>query len=386
MQRGTIRQHHGSWTLFYYDDVLVEGKRVRKYISKKLVAVGDDYPTKRSVLLLAEKILAPLNAGTQVAESTMTVLDFIDNVYLPHVKKELRPSTYKDYNDIVRVHLRQRLGDVRLRDFRTVHGQRLMREITGVGHVTLLRVKSLLSGVFKHAKREGFLDGENPIRDVSVPGRPKKFRGPTYELYEIEDILAAISKHKKAFAVVSTAAFTGLRMSELRGLRWMDYSGELLHVRRSVWRTTVNETKTAASEASVPVLPVLRKVLDEHRTRVNGHGEQYIFAGERRGTPLNLANLVRRTILPALAEYSDEVQQSVKWKGWHAFRRSLATLLRSCGVDARLTMEILRHSDIATTMNIYTMVSSEDARRALQKIEDLLANEEGTKLEMSEPT
>jgi Phage integrase, N-terminal SAM-like domain len=177
LQRGAIRQHHGAWTLFYYDDVLVDGQRVRKLISKKLADVSDIYPSKRSVLLLAEKILAPLNMGTQVAESTMPVLDFIDNVYLPHVKKELRPSTYKDYNDIVRVHLRKRLGDVRLRDFRTVHGQRLLRDITGVGHTSLLRIKSFLSGVFKHAKREGFLEGENPMRDVSAPGRFGQVQG-----------------------------------------------------------------------------------------------------------------------------------------------------------------------------------------------------------------
>ena len=31
MQRGTIRPHHGSWTLFFYDNVLVDGKRVRRY-------------------------------------------------------------------------------------------------------------------------------------------------------------------------------------------------------------------------------------------------------------------------------------------------------------------------------------------------------------------
>ena len=256
MQRGTIRQHHGSWTLFYYDHVLVDGKRVRKYISKKLASVGDDYPTKRSVLLLAEKILAPLNAGTQVAESTMTVLAFIENVYLPHVKKELRSSTHKDYNDIVRYHLRERLGDTRLRDFRTVHAQRLLREIPDLGHTSLLRVKSFLSGTFKHAKREGFIDGENPVRDASVPGRPKKYKPPTYTMEAIENISEAVArKDMKAFAVIATAAFTALRHSELRGLRWSDYDGESLHVNRSVWRTVVNQTKTESSEASVPVLP-----------------------------------------------------------------------------------------------------------------------------------
>jgi integrase len=373
LQRGSIRHHHGSWTLFYYDTILADNKPVRKLVSKRLASVGDDYPTKRSVLLLAEKILAPLNAGTQVPESTMSVLAFIENVYLPYVKNELRPSTYKDYNDIVRVHLKKRLGDTRLRDFRTVHGQRLLRDITGVGHTSLLRIKSLLSGVFKHAKREGFLDGENPMRDVSAPGRSAKFKGPAYTISDIENHLTAVGrKDKKASTVIMTAAFTGMRESEIRGLRWADYDGHSLVVRRSIWRTIVNQPKTQSSEASVPVLPLLQKALNDHRARVNGRDDQYIFAGERRGTPLNLANLARRVIVPALADYSNEIQQHVEWKGWHAYRRGLATNLRSAGVDAKVAQAILRHSSVALTLNIYTQVPDKDARQALQKIEDWL--------------
>jgi integrase len=120
------------------------------------------------------------------------------------------------------------------------------------------------------------------------------------------------------------------------------------------------------------VLPLLQKALNDHRARVNGRDDQYIFAGERRGTPLNLANLVRRVIAPALADYSNEIQQHVEWKGWHAYRRGLATNLRSVGVDAKVAQAILRHSSVALTLNIYTQVPDEDARQALQKIEDWL--------------
>jgi len=374
VQRGHIYKRRGSWLLRYWEPVHHEGtvRKVRRAV--KLAPVNDDFPSKRSVLLLAEKILAPLNSGRVQAESSFTVNHFIDVYYLPHVKRELRPSTYKDYNDVFRVHLKGRLGDIRLRDFRTVTGQKLMREITGIGHTSLLRVKSFLSGVFKHAKREGFLDGENPMRDVSVPGRPKKFKGPVYTMHEIENIADAIArKDKKAFVVMSVAAFTGLRLSELRGLRWQDYDGQSLHIGRSVWRTVVNETKTESSQASVPVLPLLQKILNEHRVRVSGEGQQYMFAGERRQTPLNLANLARRVIIPACQEYSDEIQELVSWKGWHAFRRSLATNLSSCGVEPRIIQAILRHSDIGTTMNIYVQPPDTEARAALDKIADLLA-------------
>ena len=76
--------------------------------------------------------------------------------------------------------------------------------------------------------------------------------------------------------------------------------------------------------------------------------------------------MVRRVILPALAENEDE---TLYWKGWHAFRRALATNLHSCGVDPKVAQAILRHSDIRTTLEFYTMVPDADARAALQKIE-----------------
>jgi site-specific recombinase XerD len=93
--------------------------------------------------------------------------------------------------------------------------------------------------------------------------------------------------------------------------------------------------------------PILKKVLDDHRVRVKGKDQDYIFAGERRGTPLNLENLAKRVIKPALAKNELEL---LKWKGWHAFRRSLATNLYSCGVAPKVIQAILRHSDIGTTL------------------------------------
>jgi integrase len=387
MQRGQIYKHRSSWLLRYWDVAIVNGERKRIRKAVRLAAVDKDYPTKRSVVHLADRVLVPLNVGQVQAESSLPVADFIENYYLPHVKRELKPSTYKDYSkDIFEKHLKIRLGDIRLRDFRTVHAQRILREIPEIGHTTRLRVKSFLSGAFKHALREGFLDGVNPVHNTSVPGRPTKFKGDTYTMSDIGRMTEAIIKtdekttkdeagmKMKAFAVVSVAAFAGLRLSELRGLRWTDYDGQSLRIVRSVWRTHVGETKTLSSTGSVPVLPLLKRVLDDHRARVNGRDHEYMFAGERRGAPLNLANLARRVIIPSLPNSAaDQQGPAVTWKGWHAFRRSLASNLYSCGVPPKIIQAILRHSDIGTTLQYYVQTPDDEARAALQRIEDWIA-------------
>jgi len=347
--------------LQFYDDVLLDGKKTRKRTCVKLAPANKDFPTKRSVLRLAEKHLAPVNSGQLQPESATLLTDYIEKIYLLAAEKRLRPSTVKDYKEIFRQHLKNRLEGLRLRDFRTMHGQRIMHSIPDVGHARLLRIKAVLSAVFTHAIQTGVLDGTNPVHLVSVPGKPVKFKGHAYTTDEIETMF--ICTKGVARVVIAVAALTGLRLSELRGLRWSDFDGQNLHVQRSVWRTHVGQPKTGVSEGNVPVLPLLQKVLEKHRG--NASDDAYIFAGKR-GVPLNLHNLAARVIKPAFEKSSFKIE----WHGWHAFRRGLASNLYDLGVQPKVIQAILRHSDIGTTLQYYVQTPTEESREALAKIED----------------
>jgi integrase len=166
---------------------------------------------------------------------------------------------------------------------------------------------------------------------------------------------------KPASTVIAVAGFTGLREGEIRGLQWRDYDGQSLNVCRSVWRTHVVAPKTESSGDMVPVIPSLRVILDEHRNGVPNTPTAYIFAGERRGTPLHLDNLSRRVIQPAI---------NGGWQGWHAFRRGLATRLHEGKVQIEVIQEILRHSDPKVTRDSYVMVKSQKTRKALGRLSD----------------
>lgn len=381
MQRGRIYRHHGSWLLQFYEDVLIDGKKTRKRSCVKLAPANKDFPTKRSVLLLAENHLGPVNSGQLQPESAVLVAEYIEKTYLPAAEKRLRQSTIKDYREIFHQHLKPRLNGLRLRDFRTVHGQRIMHSIPDVGHARLLRIKAVLSAVFTHALRTGVIDGSNPVRPVSVPGKPVKFHGHAYSIDELERMFIATSG--VARVVIAVAALTGLRLSELRGLRWSDFDGENLHVRRAVWRTHVGQPKTETSEGAIPVLPLLQKVLEKYRG--NASADAYIFAGKRGGAPLNLHNLAARVIKPAIekclkcqksrsehkpTDHGFELDKRVEWKGWHSFRRGLASNLYALGVQPKIIQAILRHSDIGTTLAYYVQTPTEESRAALQQIED----------------
>src|ERR1700686_822521 len=130
---------------------------------------------------------------------------------------------------------------------------------------------------------------------------------------------------------VIVAGFTGLRISEVKGIRWEDVQGDELHVNRSVWSGKISDTKSLTSKAPVPLLPLVSKALAAHKKRFPSDG--WVFAGGT-GHPLRLENVLRRDMKPALAK------AGIEWHGWHALRRGLGTNLNALGVDGRTIQAI----------------------------------------------
>jgi integrase len=367
--------HKGSsWFVQYRDDVLQpDGTVKRVRVCKKLsVAYGGEYKSERSVRPFVTEILGPLNAGLLNPQSTMTVAKFVETVYLPeYVEKQLRPATQKQYRDVWNYYLKARVGSLTLRGFRTVHGESILANIADrakLGRSSLRHCKAFLSGAFKQAKRLGVLDGLNPMQDTSLPRVAESEQDTyAYSLPEIPTMLSVLKEPERT--VVLLAAFTGLRKSEIRGLRWSDFDGVQLTVNRSRWNKTESEPKTRRSRAPIPVVRQLVEALEKHRLRSGVLAQQNapIFQNGN-GTPLHLDNLARRVLAPAFAP------KKIGWHGWHAFRRGLATNLHTLGVEDKTIQAILRHSTLALTMNVYVKTVGESQTQALDTLSDELAN------------
>jgi integrase len=186
-----------------------------------------------------------------------------------------------------------------------------------------------------------------------------------------ESMLAVLIE--PARTVVLTAAFSGLRKSELQGLTWADFDGKELTVRRSIWNGIVSEPKTRRSRAPIPVVKQLADALEMHKisSGILAQPDLPIFQASN-GKPLDLHNLANRVISPVAA-----------WHGWHAFRRGLATNLHAIGVDDKTIQAILRHSNVGLTMNVYVKTVNQsqidamdalDTRFSVETCNDLATN------------
>jgi integrase len=395
-QTGSIKKHHGWWVLRFRETVGVGGKLKTVQRARRLAPIDAEHKTKASVRSLAEELLEPLNKK-KVDPLTITTLgDFCDRAYLPFVKEHKRPSTYRGYSQMWNDYLKERCGSAWLREVKTCHVQTWLETIAredDLSKTTLKHIKHFLSGVFVYAKQQDFFDRANPVTDVTLPTAPDGFEGYAYSLEEIRYMLSVLSE--PAATVVATAAYTGLRLGELRGLVWEAYTptsddesfGQLF-VTRSIWRNTVGDPKTKKSKAPVPVIPQLAEKLDEHRRRFGSPATGPIFANGL-GKPRDLDDLARDHILPLLdrcvdcgrtkAEHdskSDHLfkldKESRRWRGWHAFRRGLASNLNRLGVDDSVIQAILRHSTVATTQNHYIKTARPDAVAAMQQFSEAL--------------
>jgi integrase len=169
-----------------------------------------------------------------------------------------------------------------------------------------------------------------------------------------------------ASPIVATAAFTGLRRSELRGLLRENCREGALWVTQSVWERFVSKPKTERSKGAVPVIAPLAKLLETHR-HVQGNpqtGFMFVsrkYAGSKRVD--DLESLLKWPIKPRLEE------NKLTWRGWHAFRRRLATNLHRLGVPDKTTQAILRHSNLSTTMNTYDKTVAADALSGMRSLE-----------------
>jgi len=175
--------------------------------------------------------------------------------------------------------------------------------------------------------------------------------------------------------MVMIAGSTGLRRSELFALRWSDvyfFTMEIA-VTRSCVRNHFGETKTQASRKPVPLHVSVCDVLAEWRGVSLYKGDtDFLFSSLRmNGTqPLMPDMVLKKAIRPALARSGI----TGKVIGWHSFRHSLATNLRSLGVDVKVAQALLRHANSRTTMDLYTQAVSADKRSASQRqVEMLLA-------------
>ena len=369
----------GYWVLRPRLEVVENGER--KTVQRAIKIAAAEGRTKRppqDVLDLAAEELRRIKGSSASPLRNLRVGEFFDTVFLPRVRENLRPSTATGYANAWALYVQPTDFAGRwLREVRTCDVQNLMDSVARTHRIsttTLAHTKSLLSGVFREAAKLGYVGKEgNPVREASVPGfAPKGRETRACSPEEVARMLEVLAADPLAQTLTATAAYSGLRAGEIRGLRWESYQQgadgllPILKVERSIWRRFESDPKTAMSKAAVPVIPQLSAMLDEWRKQCGNPSSGTIFSNGA-GKPVSLDSVYWRRMKPIF------VKAGIEWHGWHGFRRGLATNLNRLGVDDSVIQRVMRHSNLAVTQRCYIKTDGDDAEKAMRQLSGKLS-------------
>ena len=375
---GHIRSRsEGSFELRYtvgYDPS--NGKQLVKTVTYKGTHKGAEVELRR--------ILKTLDDNTYVAPTKKTVESFL-NDWLTSIKSQVSPKTHERYAEIVRNYLIPSFGHTVLskllvdsiqEKYNTwEHSGRRDGKEGGLSPRTRLHIHRVFKEALKHAVKLQLM-AQNPA-DVVLAPRPKKKIRPTLTVEQSVVLLRSLRK-TRIFIPVLLALTTGMRRGEILALRWknVDFENKTIRVVESLEQVETNirfkapkneKTRAIMLPSYAAKILGMWKVMQqrqfaEHNVPMN---DEAIVCARYNGEPLKPDSLTQ--------EFRVAIRQIPELPiiRFHDLRHSHATQMLRRKIHPKIAQERLGHSNIATTLDIYSHVidtMQDDAASGLDNV------------------
>ena len=321
------------------------------------------FTKKKEADKFAAKTKVDVNAGTHVApDSNLTMAMVADKWINAVAANGAERSTIRQYRLHVKNHITPRIGSLKLAKLTRGHVEHLRDDLLqgerklspATAHKVWTSFKSMLKSA--HCAHVA----ENISIKKGKRSRPLEVGTDIPTLDEVKRIIAAAGDNMKLATFLRTAALTGLRASELLGLRWhdVDLKRHEVHVRqRSDRYRTIGAPKSAASIRTIPVGPDLVHTLKQWRLACP-KGEADLVFPNKNGAVWHYDNCVR-AVNPVLCRAGVVDRDGEPKYALHAFRHFFASWCinpKDRGgreLPAKVVQEWLGHSSIKMTLDIY---------------------------------
>ncbi|MBY5849724.1 site-specific integrase [Rhizobium leguminosarum] len=358
-----------GWIADYVDS---KGKRRRKTFSKKKAA---------DVFII--KAGGEVQAGIHIADGDSVSVKKAGDLWITTGEGEgLERSTLDQKRRHLKLHIEPFIGDTLISKLTIPAVREFEDQLRAVGRSSALIKKILVSlgGILADAMERG-LATRNSVSEIgrSRKGRhrrqEKRQKGrlevgtdiPTRD--EVRALLSALEGNWRPLLL--TVVFTGMRSSELRGLRWQDVDfqrGEINIRQRVDQYREVGPPKSEAGRRTIPVPPLVINTLKELKLK-QGNKPGFVFANPD-GDSRSHANVVKKGLQPAMVRAGVTVDTGnldkrgrpilkAKYTGLHALRHFFASWLINrkedggLGLPAKMVQERLGHASIVMTMDRY---------------------------------
>lgn len=312
-----------------------------------------------------------------VPDSDLTVLDAV-NDYLARGASRWKPNTAATYGSIRDRVIDPTIGSRRLMDLTPRIMQQWIDELaTQYAPARVEMIRAVAGGALGEAMRLGLID-TNPLAGVRMP-RSRHYDHALWSEAEIATVLGAAYNDVELHTLYVVALTTAMRPGELRALKWgdVDLDAAMLTCRRTMtrdaeYRHVVGDTtKTgkprpiALPPETVDALKRIRRDQAKRRLVAAAWSDQDLVFDRGNGAPMPQQTLWRRH--KALIERTKVTPIRL-----HDLRHLAATLMLARGVNVKVVSEVLGHTTIATTLDIYADVLDDQRRDAASVLGDAL--------------
>ena len=340
------------------------------------------YKTRTEAEKAKRDIVTSMERGEYVEASVITVEQWLAIWLKEYAAPAIRKSTLTVNKRIVSGHLAPAFSKIKLQQLRNDDIQAFVNKQMKAGYApsTIRRQTAVLKCALHQAVVNNMI-----IRNPADSIKPPKLVQKEIEFLEPEEILRLLgilpeTTHGRAIRFILG---TGLRVSELCGLRWCDIMVEGFSIKQITYvdngEHIAESPKTRAGKRNIPLNDKLRSILDLQRQQQRIErlkvgsawqgdepckGMQPVFATSL-GLPADRNNIAR-------ALRSCLKKAGLKSRGVHALRHTFATEWVRSGKDIRTLSEILGHTNVAFTMQTYVHSSTATKRKAMEDMASLI--------------
>jgi integrase len=369
------------WYVLYWVDAFSDGKSTRKRKRHKLAP--KDIPEREAKKMAAE-FLRPMNQGLVSIGSATRFEEYVETVYKSTLLPLLAKSTRDRYEGVIKNYLIPAFGSKCLRDLTLLTLQQYFSDMTksALSYESRDKIRDVVSSILGSAVTYDLLV-KNPAEGVRLsPGKKGKRIKPYIDPAKFSALLSLIPEPYATMVYV--AVYTGLRASELIGLKWKNVHADSISIEERYCRGVWGTPKSEASNATIPVnLGVIERIhwlktitvevkagtAVRRYAAVKATGpDDIVFASVAKGVPMRDNNVLSRFIKPAARKLGID---SVNWQ---VLRRSHSTWLKLAGADVKDAQAQMRHSRVTTTLEIYQQFVPESQRRVVNKLSELTGN------------
>jgi integrase len=334
------------------------------------------FDRKRDAESFETAVAGELRAGLHVPDSQSIMVAEAARLWLESCEAaELERATIGSYRQHVELHILPFLGAVKLSQL-TVPMVRAFEDALrkgGRSPAMVRKTRRSLGAILADAQERGLV-GQNVVRALRATRRGRDTgadkRGGKLKVGidipapdEIRTLIGAPGALAGRWRpLLLTATFTGLRASELRGLRWsdVDFKRGEIHVRQRADRLNIiGRLKSAAGERSVPLPPMVVNSLREWKLTCP-KGELDLVFPNGNGRVEYHNNIINRGLIPAMiAARITDADRGAKYTGLHSLRHFYASWCINRRVDGGLELPLkivqarLGHASIQMTADTY---------------------------------